>query len=63
MDKHALEVMQHESFLQLSATALSELISRDSFFATEIEIYLAVRNWVKANPDADGEKVLSNLSI
>jgi len=63
MDKHALEVMQHESFLQLSATALSELISRDSFFATEIEIYLAVRSWVKANPDADGEKVLSNLSI
>ncbi|KAH0953517.1 hypothetical protein HN011_010318 [Eciton burchellii] len=63
MDKHALEVMQHESFLQLSATALSELISRDSFFATEIEIYLAVRNWVKANPDADGEKVLSHIRL
>lgn len=59
MDEHACEVIQHESFLQLSADALNELVSRDSFYAPEIEIFLAVREWVKANPDVDGKSVLS----
>lgn len=58
MDEHACEVIQHESFLQLSADALNELVSRDSFYAPEIDIFLAVRAWVNANPDADGRTVL-----
>lgn len=58
MDKHACEVIQHESFLQLSTAALNELVSRDSFYAPEIDIFLAVQAWVKANPDADGKSVL-----
>lgn len=62
MDKHALDVMNHESFLRLSAAALSEMISRDSFFASEIDIFLAVKRWVNTNPEADAEKVLSNVN-
>ena len=58
MDKHALEVIQHESFLQLSPSALSELVSRDSFYAPEIDIFTAVQSWAKANSDIDASKVL-----
>lgn len=63
MDKHALDVMNHESFLRLSAAALSEMISRDSFFASEIDIFLAVKRWVNTNPEADAEKVLSHIRL
>ena len=63
MDKHACEVIQHESFLQLSAAALNELVSRDSFYAPEIDIFLAVRAWVKANPDANDKSVLEKVRL
>ncbi|XP_003489942.1 BTB/POZ domain-containing protein 9 isoform X1 [Bombus impatiens] len=63
MDEHACEVIQHESFLQLSADALNELVSRDSFYAPEIDIFLAVRAWVNANPDADGKTVLDKVRL
>ncbi|XP_015587658.1 BTB/POZ domain-containing protein 9 isoform X2 [Cephus cinctus] len=63
IDKHALEIIQHESFLQLSSEALNELISRDSLFAPEIDIFLAVQAWVKANPDVDAKEVLSQVRL
>lgn len=62
MDKHALEVIQHENFLQLSPEALHKLISRDSFYAPEIDIFLAVQSWVKANPDVNASEVLCNCT-
>lgn len=61
MDKHASEIIQHESFLQLSPTALSELISRDSFYAPEIDIFLAIDLWIKANPEVDNRKVIGSF--
>lgn len=61
MDKHASEILQHESFLQLSPTALSELISRDSFYAPELDIFLAVDSWVKANPEVNNREVIGNF--
>lgn len=63
MDKHASEILQHESFLQLSPTALSELISRDSFYAPELDIFLAVDSWVKANPEVNNREVIGNFYI
>lgn len=60
MDKYASEIIQHESFRQLRDTTLSELISRDSFYAPEIDIFLAVDLWVKANPEVDKSKVIGN---
>jgi len=61
MDIHASEVIQHESFQQLSSSALTELISRDSFCAPEKEIFSGVRSWVNANPDVDPAQVLGNF--
>lgn len=58
MDKHALEVIQHETFLQLSPSALNELIARNSFYAPEIDVFLAVQAWVKANPDVEAKDVV-----
>ena len=51
MDRHACAILQSEAFLQLSATALSEMLSRDSFCAKEIEIFEAVRRWCAEQPD------------
>ena len=53
IDRNALEVMQHESFYQLSPTALKEMIQRDSFCAQEVEVFKAIQDWIKRNP---GEK-------
>lgn len=63
MDKHASEVTQHENFLQLSPEALKTLISRDSFYAPETEIFLAVKSWVKANPDNNANEVLCKFYV
>lgn len=63
MDKHALEIIKQESFLQLSLGALNDLLSQDSFYAPEIEIFSAVQSWVKANPGIENNEVLSKKKI
>lgn len=49
VDMHASEVMKSDGFLSLSQSALTELISRDSFFASEMEIYHGIVRWMKHN--------------
>ncbi|XP_062526746.1 BTB/POZ domain-containing protein 9 isoform X1 [Bombyx mori] len=49
LDKNASEVLEHETFLQLSVEALQGLLERDSFFAREVDIFKAVCNWFNAN--------------
>lgn len=61
MDKHASEVIKHESFLQLSAHALTDLLARDSFYAPEVDIFMAVQSWVAANPGVDAMRVLGKF--
>lgn len=63
MDKQASDIIKHESFLQLSPTALSELISRDSFYVPEIDIFSAMHLWIKANPEVDNRKVIAQLRL
>ncbi|XP_001605281.2 BTB/POZ domain-containing protein 9 [Nasonia vitripennis] len=63
MDKHALEIIQHETFFQLSSGALNDLLARDSFYASEIDIFLAVESWVKANPGVDADIVLQQVRL
>jgi len=53
MDRHAGDVIQHESFSNLSRDSLRAIISRDSFCATEVDIFKAAAAWVKANADED----------
>ncbi|XP_073944509.1 BTB (POZ) domain containing 9 isoform X2 [Choristoneura fumiferana] len=49
LDRNATEVLQHDSFLQLSVEALQGLLERDSFFAPEVDIFKAVCRWFEAN--------------
>ncbi|KAJ9578309.1 hypothetical protein L9F63_005475, partial [Diploptera punctata] len=63
MDRHALDIIHHETFLQLSASAIKELILRDSFYAPEVEIFRAVCDWVQANPDEDADDILSVVRL
>ncbi|KAL7306296.1 hypothetical protein TKK_0001726 [Trichogramma kaykai] len=63
MDKHAMEIMEHESFLQLSSSALEDLLTRDSFYASEINIFLSVHSWVKANPHVKADDILSQVRL
>nr|XP_050865113.1 BTB/POZ domain-containing protein 9 isoform X2 [Vespula vulgaris] len=63
VNKYAAEIIHHDSFLQLSPTALNELISRDSFYAPEIDIFLAVQEWIKANPDVDAKEILAQVRL
>ncbi|KAG1654457.1 BTB/POZ domain-containing protein 9 [Nymphon striatum] len=56
MDRHASEIIQHGSFLSLSASALKNMISRDSFCAPEVEIFSAVCEWSRHNITADTDR-------
>ncbi len=47
-------------FLQV---ALKEVISRDSFYATEINIFRAVQNWVEHNPDCDASDIARAIRL
>ncbi|KAL3287749.1 hypothetical protein HHI36_002213 [Cryptolaemus montrouzieri] len=62
LDKHASEILAHESFLQLSQSCLVELLQRDSFFAPEVEIFQGVLNWSKVNRDI-GDTVLKCVRL
>lgn len=62
MDKHAVEILNQESFLSLSSVGVREIISRDSFCAPEVDIFRAVERWVTANPGPE-EEVRSILSV
>ncbi|KAK6755506.1 hypothetical protein RB195_014088 [Necator americanus] len=50
-DQNASEVLTTQGFLQLSLNAVTQLIARDSFCASEIDIFCAIREWVKARPE------------
>ncbi|XP_052007702.1 BTB/POZ domain-containing protein 9 [Xyrauchen texanus] len=45
MDRHATEVLKSDGFLTLSKSALLTVVSRDSFAASEREIFLALSRW------------------
>lgn len=63
IDRNALEVMNHESFHSLSASALREMISRDSFCAQEVDIFRSVVEWIRKNSDAEASDVLSYVRL
>ncbi|XP_070579023.1 BTB/POZ domain-containing protein 9-like [Ptychodera flava] len=63
MDNNAGEVMQSESFLALSEAALTDVISRHSFCASEIDIFNAVLEWSKNNPDVDPTNIVCAVRL
>lgn len=63
IDQNAVEVMTHHSFYSLSDSAVKEIISRDSFCAQEIDIFKAVVEWAKRNPDTDHHSILNCVRL
>lgn len=51
IDKNADKVLKHESFKILSKDSLTTILSRDSFSVPEIEIFIAIKEWIDQNRD------------
>uniref|UniRef100_A0A915A847 BTB/POZ domain-containing protein 9 n=1 Tax=Parascaris univalens TaxID=6257 RepID=A0A915A847_PARUN len=64
-DKHASEVLSTQGFLQLSASAVELMIQRDSLCAPEIDIFRAVREWVRQHPQQveEADMILAKLRL
>uniref|UniRef100_A0A0K8TP45 BTB/POZ domain-containing protein 9 n=1 Tax=Tabanus bromius TaxID=304241 RepID=A0A0K8TP45_TABBR len=63
MDRNASEILAHETFKQLSKESLEEVLRRDSFFAPEVQIFIAVSEWCKHNTNVDIESVVSYVRL
>lgn len=63
MDRNAHAVLNSESFLNLSQASMRDLISRDSFWAPEIEIFQAVCNWADHNKGQDPTPILEVVRL
>lgn len=59
MDLRSTEILQHDSFKSLSSSSLCALLKRDTFYALEIDIFDAVKDWTTNNPTADSKVKLS----
>lgn len=53
MDCHSTELLDHETFKELSQNSLFALLKRDTFYAPEIDIFKSVCNWFRNNSNAD----------
>lgn len=62
LDRNAGEILQHETFRNLSQDAICSLLMRDSFFAPEVQIFQAVYDWCKCNADSGNiETIVSKV--
>lgn len=60
-DANTDKVLRSDGFLSLSKPSLLDLLSRDSFYTSEIAIFSAVVEWLKANPKIDHHEVSNHL--
>lgn len=51
IDRNAKDLLAHPNFLQVSKQSLCGILSRDSFFAPEVDIFLVVKEWCRNNED------------
>lgn len=63
MDLNATKVLQHETFRELSKESLEVILKRDSFFAPEVQIFVAVNEWCKQNTHIDIASVVSYVRL
>uniref|UniRef100_A0A0A1X880 BTB/POZ domain-containing protein 9 n=1 Tax=Zeugodacus cucurbitae TaxID=28588 RepID=A0A0A1X880_ZEUCU len=63
MDRNAALILEHESFSALSMESLKEVLRRDSFFAPEVEIFLAVWEWCKSHTNINIDSVVSYVRL
>lgn len=53
MDSHSTKLLNHDTFKDLSQTSLCTLLKRDTFYAPETDIFKAICDWSKNNPNDD----------
>uniref|UniRef100_A0A4W3GF64 BTB/POZ domain-containing protein 9 n=1 Tax=Callorhinchus milii TaxID=7868 RepID=A0A4W3GF64_CALMI len=63
MDRSAKAVLTSDGFLTVSKAALLSIVSRDSFAAPEKDIFLALVNWCKRNPDETHPEILQAVRL
>jgi BTB/POZ domain-containing protein 9 len=63
IDRNAPQVMADESFGNVSADALKEMIARDSFCAHEVDIFRAVVQWIRSKNYSDPQEILSCVRL
>jgi BTB/POZ domain-containing protein 9 len=62
VDLNAPAVMKSDGFLTLSHQALIQVISRDSFYSPELDIYLGIKRW-RENNELDPSELKSLLKV
>ncbi|KAI2658080.1 BTB/POZ domain-containing protein 9 [Labeo rohita] len=64
MDRNATEVLKSDGFLTLSKSALLTIVRRDSFAASEKEIFKALCDWCHHNGDGpEAKEVMSAVRL
>ena len=65
MEDFSGSILLSENFCRLTAVAICKLLSRDTFFADEIEIFKAVEKWCKVLPrdERDVVQVLASVRL
>lgn len=53
MGRNSTELLKSSTFRTLSQDSLCTILERDSFYAPEVQIFNAVKDWYKSNPSAD----------
>ena len=53
MDSHGSQVLGADSLFDFSASALCKVLSRDTFFAEEVEIFGALQCWFSYQPNGE----------
>lgn len=55
IDRHSTDLISSDSFKTIPLNLLCTLLKRDTFFAPEIDIFNAVKNWTISYPAADSK--------
>lgn len=53
LDRRSTKLIKHNTFKSITSTLLCTLLKRDTFYAPEIDIFNAVKEWTINNPTAD----------
>ncbi len=53
IDHSSIKLMHHDTFKATSQDTLCDILKRDTFYAPEIDIFNAVKNWFESNPNDD----------
>lgn len=54
VDQNASKVLASRNFLTLHQKAIVDILSRDSFYAPEKDIFKAICQWIRAQPSTEG---------